>query len=63
MGKTYSTDYYEKPGITFPVNIKDPKERVEAYLEAYGPGTEESEVRIGLMIFLRGYVQDEAYYL
>jgi hypothetical protein len=41
----YSTEYYEKPGITFSVSIDDPKKRVQAYLDSYEAGTEEVEVR------------------
>jgi hypothetical protein len=31
----YTTDLLTEPGMTFAVDVKDPKERVQAYLDAY----------------------------
>jgi hypothetical protein len=31
----YTTNLLAEPGMTFAVGIKDPKERVQAYLDAY----------------------------
>lgn len=39
----HPTGYYERPGVTFPVNISDPKERIQAYLDAYKSRTDEDE--------------------
>lgn len=41
----YSTAYHTKPGVTFPVGISDPKERIQAYLDSYSAGSEGAEVR------------------
>ena len=42
--KKYTTDYLLRPGMTFSVDIADPKERVQAYLDAF-KGDPDVEVR------------------
>ena len=40
--KIYTSDYLLRPGMTFAVDIADPKERVQAYLDSFknDPGVE-----------------------
>jgi len=42
--KQYTTDVLRRPGMTFAVDIADPKERVQAYLDSY-KGEPKHEVR------------------